>query len=294
VHPHYRTALSGLIALIVHALAFLWRHPTDRAPAAIGSAATLLAFAEVGVDDPNGRVNDAPGSAWNDPATGSEERTAAATREHLRDPPAVAARTAGASGRRNAGGSLARESASAAEPEPFDDPFGEWFVAQYDARRKDRGSAAGDAVDRADAGALAASMNTGDTGDTGGGSEPGGDDGAGSGARGGGGGAGRGSRGGAGGRGARGGRSSGAGLGSNSAWDCDFPFGSPPRARVRMVVMVLPDGSPESVEIVSDPGHGFAQAARECAMKQRFQPARDEDGEPTRGATPPFNVLYTH
>jgi protein TonB len=78
----------------------------------------------------------------------------------------------------------------------------------------------------------------------------------------------------------------------HGAWDCDFPLGRAAHARVAIVVTVRPDGTPESVEIVSDPGHGFAPAARECAMRQRFLPARDRDGNPVLGKTRPFTVRY--
>jgi protein TonB len=76
-------------------------------------------------------------------------------------------------------------------------------------------------------------------------------------------------------------------------WDCEFPLGTTHyHEKVGMIVTVRPDGTPDSVEIVSDPGHGFAPAARDCAMRQRFVPARDGDGNPVPGKTRPFNVRY--
>jgi protein TonB len=59
-----------------------------------------------------------------------------------------------------------------------------------------------------------------------------------------------------------------------------------------MIVTVRPDGTPESVEVVSDPGGGFGAAASACAMRQRFVAAKDEDGNPVRGTTPEFSVRY--
>jgi protein TonB len=61
-----------------------------------------------------------------------------------------------------------------------------------------------------------------------------------------------------------------------------------------MIVAVRADGLAESVDIVSDPGHGFGAAARECALKQKFEPARNSDGNAVAGTTSAFNVLYTH
>ena len=61
-----------------------------------------------------------------------------------------------------------------------------------------------------------------------------------------------------------------------------------------MIVTVRPDGTAASAEIVSDPGDGFAQVARECAMRARFVPARDERGLPVLGKTGPFNVRFLH
>jgi protein TonB len=80
-------------------------------------------------------------------------------------------------------------------------------------------------------------------------------------------------------------------------WDCPFP----PEAdvdqidfqRVPIVVTVRADGSPESVRVVNDPGHGFGRAARQCAMRQRYVPAKDRQGNPISGTMPPFSVKFT-
>jgi periplasmic protein TonB len=80
-------------------------------------------------------------------------------------------------------------------------------------------------------------------------------------------------------------------------WQCAFP----PEADtdqidfqiVPILVTVGPDGSAKSVKIISDPGHGFGRAARECALRQRFTPALDRQGRAVAGTTPPINVKFT-
>jgi len=86
-------------------------------------------------------------------------------------------------------------------------------------------------------------------------------------------------------------------LSGSSDWDCPFP----PEAdvdqidlqKVPIVVTVRADGTPESVRVVSDPGHGFGRAARQCAMRQRFEPARNREGHPVAGVLPNINVRFT-
>ena len=53
------------------------------------------------------------------------------------------------------------------------------------------------------------------------------------------------------------------------------------------------DGRADSAKVVSDPGYGFGQAARQCALETRFIPARDRDGKPVAGETRPFNFRFT-
>ena len=80
-------------------------------------------------------------------------------------------------------------------------------------------------------------------------------------------------------------------------WSCPFP----PEAdaeqvddgRVTLVVTVRPDGTPASVNVVSDPGHGFGRAARMCALTRRFSPTLDRTGQAISGATAPFIVRFT-
>jgi biopolymer transport protein ExbD len=84
-----------------------------------------------------------------------------------------------------------------------------------------------------------------------------------------------------------------AAVRANETWDCVFPAdaSSVEVAVVVVRVMVQPDGKPESVEVVGDPGRGFADAARVCAMRHTYDPAR-EDGKPIRGLTTPFNIRF--
>ncbi|MDI1479221.1 energy transducer TonB [Polyangium sp. y55x31] len=87
------------------------------------------------------------------------------------------------------------------------------------------------------------------------------------------------------------------GLAGSSAWDCPFPPEADAeqidQAVVSIVVTVRADGSPQSVNVVSDPGHGFGRAARLCALSRRYTPALDRSGTPRVAATPPIRVRFT-
>jgi len=86
------------------------------------------------------------------------------------------------------------------------------------------------------------------------------------------------------------------GLGSET-WSCPWPKEADvlsineETAVIRVVVRA--EGSPESVTIVSDPGHGFGEAAAVCARQMHFVPARAPDGEPVRSASAPIRVRFT-
>lgn len=64
-------------------------------------------------------------------------------------------------------------------------------------------------------------------------------------------------------------------------------------AVVTLLVTVRTDGTPRSVQIVSDPGHGFGRAARMCALSKRYTPALDREGQAIVGSTPPIRVTFT-
>jgi protein TonB len=90
--------------------------------------------------------------------------------------------------------------------------------------------------------------------------------------------------------------SSGPALPPGGSWSCPFP----PEADtdqidfqiVPILVTIGPDGSVLSAKVMTDPGHGFGRAARECALRQRLVPARDRQGRPI-AATAPLNVKFT-
>src|SRR5262249_13006431 len=85
-------------------------------------------------------------------------------------------------------------------------------------------------------------------------------------------------------------------LGSTDWNDCPFPGEADAdqidQAFVTVQVNVRPDGSPESVAIVQDPGHGFAREARKCAMRKKYATGLDPDGRPVGGSTKPFRVRF--
>jgi len=83
-------------------------------------------------------------------------------------------------------------------------------------------------------------------------------------------------------------------LGSD--WDCSSMFpasASTDTATVTIVARVRPDGRPDAITIVADPGQGFGAAARACALRQRYEPAEDPSGTPILASTAPFRVRFT-
>lgn len=92
-------------------------------------------------------------------------------------------------------------------------------------------------------------------------------------------------------------QSRGPGLLGSSDWnDCPFPGEADAeqidRQAVLIQVVVRPDGSPENVIVVQDPGHGFGREARKCAMRKKYAPGLDPDGKPVGGTTKPFRVRF--
>lgn len=83
---------------------------------------------------------------------------------------------------------------------------------------------------------------------------------------------------------------------SSGDWDCKSLFpgaATSDAATVVIVARVRPDGTPESISIVNDPGQGFGPAARACAMRQRFSAAEDKSGRAITASTAPFRVRFT-
>lgn len=91
-------------------------------------------------------------------------------------------------------------------------------------------------------------------------------------------------------------RSRPASLNGARQWDCGFPSSADVEG-IRSAVVVLriivrPDGRPQKIEVVSDPGHGFGTHARNCAKQHRFQPALDRDGNPIKGSIGPIPIRF--
>jgi periplasmic protein TonB len=84
---------------------------------------------------------------------------------------------------------------------------------------------------------------------------------------------------------------------ASQRWSCPWPGEADPlpidEETVVIRVVVRSDGSAESVAVVSDPGHGFGEAAARCAMRTRFTPARAGGGAPIRSSSPAIRVRFT-
>jgi protein TonB len=57
-------------------------------------------------------------------------------------------------------------------------------------------------------------------------------------------------------------------------------------------VSVRSDGTADAVKVISDPGAGFGQAARACALRTRFRPALDDAGAVVAAWSPPIRVRF--
>jgi len=79
--------------------------------------------------------------------------------------------------------------------------------------------------------------------------------------------------------------SRGPGVLGGLAWNCPFPpaadADSVDHAQVAIRVEVDANGRPARVLVLSDPGHGFAAAARACALGKRWTPGADRAGRAT-------------
>jgi periplasmic protein TonB len=83
----------------------------------------------------------------------------------------------------------------------------------------------------------------------------------------------------------------------HQSWSCAWPSEADAEriTEQTVVIRVLVDaqGTAESAEVVSDPGHGFGQAASACALRTRFNAARDPRGAPVRARSPLIRVRFT-
>lgn len=83
-------------------------------------------------------------------------------------------------------------------------------------------------------------------------------------------------------------------LTPGTKWDCPFPAGDTKTkdANVLVVVHVEPDGKPVSADVLEDPGGGFGEAAKKCALEKAYVAAHDVNGQPVRAATFPFYIHF--
>ena len=81
-----------------------------------------------------------------------------------------------------------------------------------------------------------------------------------------------------------------------AAWTCPWPDQADAQQIDEQTVVirarVRADGRVDNVDVLSDPGFGFAQAARSCALRAHFDPARDALGQPIVASSPPIRVHF--
>jgi periplasmic protein TonB len=81
------------------------------------------------------------------------------------------------------------------------------------------------------------------------------------------------------------------------SWDdCGFPAEADVEqidfTRVTVVVTVGLDGRAQRVSVLKDPGHGFGNQARQCALRKSYTVGLNADGQPIVTTTPPFIVTF--
>jgi len=80
------------------------------------------------------------------------------------------------------------------------------------------------------------------------------------------------------------------------AWNCPWPADADAQQVNEQTVVLRAavgvDGHVEHVDVLSDPGFGFGAAARLCALRTRFEPARAPAGEPMAAVSPPIRVHF--
>jgi protein TonB len=81
-----------------------------------------------------------------------------------------------------------------------------------------------------------------------------------------------------------------------AAWTCPWPDQADAQQIDEQTVVirarVRADGRVDNVDVLSDPGFGFAQAARFCALRTHFEPAREALGQPIVAFSPPIRVHF--
>ncbi len=81
-----------------------------------------------------------------------------------------------------------------------------------------------------------------------------------------------------------------------SEWNCPWPAEADAEGIDEQTVVlraqVRADGTVADVEVLVDPGLGFGVAARLCASRTRFAPARDRSGREIAAASPPIRVHF--
>ena len=84
---------------------------------------------------------------------------------------------------------------------------------------------------------------------------------------------------------------------TSEQWQCPWPAAALAQDLYEQFVIVRAwvraDGSVERASVVSDPGYGFGAAAMTCALRTRFNPARNARGESVRALSPPIRVRFT-
>ncbi|MFO0760483.1 MAG: TonB family protein [Byssovorax sp.] len=86
-------------------------------------------------------------------------------------------------------------------------------------------------------------------------------------------------------------------VASGTSWSCPFPPEAD-KAKIDSAIVVISvavaaDGQVSKVQILSDPGHGFGEAARACAKGVKYKPAIDGHGHAIASTTPPIRVHFT-
>ncbi len=85
-------------------------------------------------------------------------------------------------------------------------------------------------------------------------------------------------------------------LAGGTDWNCPFPAEAEEdgidHAVVGLEVEIGTDGSVRTVAVHSDPGSGFGREARACALRKRWLPALDRNGQPVQQKHK-LNVTFT-